>query len=161
MDKICSKCRISYPIEYFHKNKKTKDGRHNQCPKCKYKYDVEYRQKKEYREKEKLRSSERRLYDWKTRFNGAYHNALKRGYEWTITIDDVPIPEVCPLLGIPLVMGNKYRWNKPSIDRIDSTKGYTKDNVWVISVLANTMKSIATKEQLITFAKNTLKIFTT
>lgn len=159
MEKICTKCNLSYPIEVFHKNKSMKDGRHSQCPKCKYEYDKEYRQRKEYKDKEYLRSAERRLYDWRIRFRGAYWNAVKRGYEWTITIEDVPIPKICPLLGIPLVMGDKYRWNKPSIDRIDSSKGYTKDNVWVISVLANTMKSIATKEQLISFAENTLKIF--
>jgi hypothetical protein len=45
------------------------------------------------------------------------------------------------------------RHDSPSIDRKDNTKGYTKDNVWVISQLANQMKSNATPEQLRAFAR--------
>ena len=38
--------------------------------------------------------------------------------------------------------------NSPSIDRIDPSKGYTKDNVWVISRRANTIKSNATVDEV-------------
>lgn len=42
-------------------------------------------------------------------------------------------------------------------DRIDNTKGYTKDNVQVISHLANQMKASATRDQLQVFCKRMLE----
>lgn len=39
------------------------------------------------------------------------------------------------------------------VDRKDPTQGYTKDNVWVISQLANAMKWDSTKEERLAFAK--------
>ena len=95
--------------------------------------------------------------------NSAQGSAKKRGLEFTIKRSDIVIPERCPLLGVPLQMvrGKGRQWFNPSIDRIDNTKGYTPDNIQVISALANVMKSMATKEQLVTFARNILKQYTT
>lgn len=41
-----------------------------------------------------------------------------------------------------------------SLDRIDSSKGYIKGNVWVIPFKANRIKSDATLEELELIAKN-------
>jgi hypothetical protein len=46
----------------------------------------------------------------------------------------------------------------PSLDRVDNSKGYTKDNVWVISQLANKMKNNASLDQLRCFASFWLSI---
>jgi predicted nucleic acid-binding Zn-ribbon protein len=81
--------------------------------------------------------------------------AKLKGLEFDLTVKDIVIPEYCPILGIKLtcksgVSGGQK--NSPALDRINSNGGYTKDNVRVISHLANMMKSHATKEELIKFA---------
>ena len=92
--------------------------------------------------------------------NRAQGSAKKRGILFDLKRTDINIPTHCPLLGIPLTMtqGQGRCWTNASLDRIDNTKGYTKDNVQVVSSLANVMKSMATKEQLITFAHNILRM---
>jgi hypothetical protein len=71
--------------------------------------------------------------------------------DFDLTVDDVVIPDVCPLLGIKLQWrgrnDGKTHADSPSLDRKDSTKGYTKDNVWVISHRANTIKNSASPEE--------------
>ena len=80
--------------------------------------------------------------------------ATKRGLEFTIEITDIVIPKYCPLLGIPITntFGKGRQQTNASLDRKDSSKGYTPENIWVISDLANRMKSDATLEQLLAFA---------
>lgn len=90
------------------------------------------------------------------------HNAKTRakaqGLPFNLTIDDIIIPDKCPLLGTTLTRGDHKRWEAPehtiSLDKIYPDKGYVKGNVRVISSLANTMKNNATYEQLANFAKN-------
>ena len=68
----------------------------------------------------------------------------------------------CPLLGIKLnfaSVGKGYHCDSPSIDRIDSSKGYVPGNVWVISSRANRMKSDATIEELQMLVANLTKIW--
>lgn len=91
-----------------------------------------------------------------------YHAKMKN-LEHSITKNDITVPTHCPLLGIELFYGHSYgaghNQNAPSLDRIDSTKGYIPGNVWVISRKANTMKSNATKEELLLFSKNIIYLF--
>lgn len=82
--------------------------------------------------------------------------AKKQNLEVDITLDDISISAFCPILGIPLQVNTGHMGglsNSPSLDRKDSAKGYVKGNVWVISQLANQMKSNATVDQLRRFAR--------
>lgn len=92
---------------------------------------------------------------------GAKTRSRAKNLDFNITLDDIIIPEFCPILETKLTRGDHKRWEAPentiSLDRIDPTKGYIKGNVRVISTLANTMKNNATKEQLKLFAKNIIK----
>lgn len=170
--KTCSKCQLSKPNSEFHKCKINPDGLYQWCKKCKKEYDSQYRQSeriqnlyhsKEYRIMKRKYIDDnyidRRLSSIKSRVK-----SLNNGIEFSITKEDIVFPDKCPLLGIDLiysVKGRAYReyYNSVSIDRIDNTKGYIPGNVWVISRLANTMKSCATIDELITFSNNILKYF--
>ena len=75
--------------------------------------------------------------------------AKKRGIEFSITADDVPpMGECCPLLGHPFSPSEAGRTPlSPSLDRIDSSRGYVKGNVWVVGARANCIKNDATAEE--------------
>ncbi len=79
-------------------------------------------------------------------FSAAKYGAKKRGLAFTIDQDDVPIPEICPALGIPLDWSDYD--HTPSIDRVDNTLGYTPGNVAVISRRANGIKRDASVDEL-------------
>lgn len=88
----------------------------------------------------------------------ARQRAKDKGLEFTLTLEDIKIPLVCPIMNEPLqYVKGAYSDYSPSIDRIDSSKGYTKDNIQIISSIANRMKWNSTNEQLIQFAKGILK----
>ena len=54
------------------------------------------------------------------------------------------------VLGIKLDTGDRRKkGNAPSIDRIDNSKGYTKENIMVVSNRANMIKNNATIDELI------------
>lgn len=94
-----------------------------------------------------------------------HHRAKQRakisGLEFNLSPEDIQIPRFCPILGVELIShsgSSGGRGHSPSLDRIDNTKGYTKDNIQVISHLANQMKGSASTEQLIKFADWVYKV---
>ncbi|MGK8202902.1 hypothetical protein ACRS8P_29230 [Burkholderia cenocepacia] len=92
----------------------------------------------------------------KLMFNRARARASDSGIEFSIDIEDVVVPDRCPILGIVLkrnVGGGRMLDGSPSLDRIDPAVGYVKGNVWVISALANRMKNDASPEHLLKFAE--------
>lgn len=85
--------------------------------------------------------------------------ARKTGMAFDIEIEDLVVPETCPVFGIPLIptYGKGKRNNgTPSLDRLDNTKGYTKDNCRIISFKANQYKgdmTVAEVEALLKYMK--------
>lgn len=127
-------------------------------------YDIEYRKKN----KEKRSEQSREWYKGRRKINFtkdpqhylwyvARTRSRQKGTEFTITKEDVIIPDFCPILDIPLTKGDGYLPNAMSLDRVDNAKGYIPGNVRVISRKANLMKSSLTLdvlEKLIKYIKN-------
>lgn len=85
----------------------------------------------------------------------ARRRAEKQGWEFSITESDFEIPPVCPIYGIELdqYAAGVNNPHTPSLDRIDSTKGYIPGNVPVISLRANKHKSDASRDELLLLAE--------
>lgn len=82
-------------------------------------------------------------------FRNARSRAKKSNIEFSILESDIIVPEFCPILHIKLqenIISSKA--NSYSIDRIDSSKGYIKGNIHVISHRANQLKSDGTVREL-------------
>lgn len=79
----------------------------------------------------------------------ARYRAARKGLVFSITRDDIRIPQVCPALGIPLRFRNSTADDSSmSLDRIDNTRGYEPGNVAVISLKANRIKGKWTLTEL-------------
>lgn len=76
----------------------------------------------------------------------AKYRAKKKNIEFSLLKEDVVIPKVCPVLGIPIIPYSFY--NSPSLDRIDNKRGYTKENIIVVSFKANMLKGAASMDEL-------------
>jgi hypothetical protein len=105
--------------------------------------------------------------DLYTPFRYTYRCAQTRWKDFDLTIDDLKeqweLQEgICPYskfnLELPIGTRKVHHSIRASLDRIDSSKGYIKGNIRIISHLANKMKSNVSIELLITFANNVLNI---
>ena len=113
---------------------------------------------KKYYEKNKEKICEQNRNDY--RFVGKRYvymmlkRAQKRAHEknliFDLSIDDIHIPEFCPILGVKLIVGKTQGPDdfSPSLDRIIPENGYTKDNIKIISMRANRMKSNASIQDI-------------
>jgi len=182
MTKVCTVCKKEKSLDDFH-NAKHANGRtykKGACKQCFTQYSKPYIEKwkkdsngtevinKRRREraklpeiKEKHRLQSRKYLETRTDsvlLQRARKRAKDLNLPFNISKEDIIIPEKCPLLEIPLVIGTKDSYkSSPSLDRVVPELGYVKGNVQVISMLANTMKNSASKELLRTFAKNILR----
>ena len=156
--KKCNKCNQLLPVLSFSINKSAHDGLQSRCRDC----DKQYQSKRRLENKDSLleygrkyTANKRKDFNYRLQMllNASKQRASKYNREHTITLDDIknkyPVDGKCPVFGIDLQFNSTgFRDNSPSIDRIDSLKGYTVDNIQIISWKANSIKRNASLEEL-------------
>ena len=105
----------------------------------------------------------RRQHNWNKRendpkgwiINSVRGRAKSHNIKFSITRDDFEIPDKCPCCGRGIFFAidrGKPNYNSPSLDRLDSNRGYIQGNVNVICWRCNTIKSNASVDELRTIA---------
>ena len=131
----CMKCNTMKPVSEFHKHKKCKGGYNSVCKTCRVPLS---------KQSHIDRSPERRIFD------SAKSRAAIKGREFNIDLEDIHIPDYCPVFLTPMI--------DPSIDRIDSEKGYIKGNIRIISRRANLLKNNASVEEMTLILADLIRI---
>lgn len=146
----CPKCGAEKPLTDFKKLK----SNCNQCKDCLSKYNADY-----------WNAMEDHYYLWYV----ARSRCRKNGREFNITPEDVKavMTDTCPYLEIPIrrypnvpCKGKRamQRNDSISLDRIDSNKGYTPDNIIVCSWRANALLSNASSAEMALLTMNFQRI---
>ena len=137
---VCSHCGIDKDIHCYTHSSQIKTGYSTFCRDCASKKFNNYASTNENRIKillQRIRSK-----------------CNKENIPFDLDITDIVIPDVCPVFGIPLRFGGTRGYystateGSPSVDRIDSTGGYVKGNIVIVSWRANRIKGNATAEEL-------------
>jgi len=146
MDKLCTGCGITKPLEEFHLKKSNKDGRHTLCHLCRSKKDKLFyeknretivAQKKDYYSTHKETIAEY----WKTpkaKYTSVKNQAKNRSKKRSISFD-LTFDEFMTLWGQPCTYcGDDI--DTIGVDRIDSSLGYSLDNCVSCCTVCNKMK---------------------
>ena len=88
--------------------------------------------------------------------SGFRNRAKKQNVPFNLTVDDMKdliknAADICPALGVKMEIAKLYANDSnysPSFDRIDPKKGYTKNNIVIVSNRANRIKSDATVDEI-------------
>lgn len=84
----------------------------------------------------------------------ARYRAKRDDIPFNLTEDDIDVPTLCPVLGIPLKPGQgRPSDTSPTLDRVVPGLGYVPGNVVVVSYRANRFKSDATLDELESLAR--------
>jgi hypothetical protein len=92
-------------------------------------------------------------------FNKFKMSATHRSLEWEITIEDVALIlfeqfSRCALSGVEISAKGDLKTITASIDRIDNSIGYTKENIQLVHKKINMMRGTLTVEEFIDFCKS-------
>jgi hypothetical protein len=138
--KRCTKCGEVKDFSEFSKDRSRKYGLYAYCKSC---------QALLYQDDPR-----------KFMLRNARGRAAKKGIPFDLRLEDIHIPEKCPILGLKLGASGKCSGpSSPTLDRIVPEGGYVPQNIQVLSSRANMMKSDASPEELVAFSRYMLSIY--
>lgn len=156
---VCPKCGKRYWKTLYEFNKNINKNRDNFCSvSCSSNYLTTQN-----------RSEASIMFDFylnaiRKRCNIEKTNKYRRSIKYDITADDLheiwkKQDGMCAYTGVKLTLKNRRNINvcnnnfMASVDRIDSSKSYTKDNIQFISITANLAKNTMSHKEMIEFCK--------
>tara|TARA_R110002096_G_scaffold410480_1_gene610215 strand:+ start:1587 stop:2087 length:501 start_codon:yes stop_codon:yes gene_type:complete len=157
--KKCTQCQATKKNKEFYKG-------HNRCKVCVKAYQNDYNLRKReatlpmkdhvVKQDVPTTLTNPRELCMKRMLSGAKSRAKDKGVDFNIDYSDIQMPNLCPVLKIPLVPNEgSVGDSSPTLDRLLPHLGYTKGNVKVISSLANRIKTNATSAQIFAVAEYT------
>ncbi len=157
--KVCCRCKKELPLteEFFHVSNFLSDGFNSHCKECRKKSYHLRRSPEDNLEK----LLNQRLIDLKTR------TKKKRvKYDTILDFDLQYLLELwkkqegkCAVSGISMthILFNGHSKTNVSIDRVNSNKGYTKNNIQLVCSIVNKMKLDMNIDELVYFCNKILK----
>ena len=82
------------------------------------------------------------------RYIATKEGAKRRGIQFTLTLADMRrlmCRKRCAYTGLPFVREGGHR-QRPSLERLDSDKGYTKENTVLVCMFANELKNLLSED---------------
>lgn len=157
--KCCNICKQYLPLDMFSVNNAIKKDKLSlycrSCDKTKQEAKRRKRPEKQLQYARTYQAKKRESFEYRLQMllNASKQRAALKNIEHTLTLEQLkslyPVDNKCPVFGTELKFGNAgFREHSPSIDKIDPTKGYTLDNVQIISWRANRLKADATINEL-------------
>lgn len=176
--KICRKCKIEKDISCFSTASRNIGGKTHSCKTCQAAY-------RKFRRYDELRREQDDYKEYNHKRNKAYiatpkgrahyliiaakKRAIEKNLPFNLTVEYVQVVifiGICQRTGIKFDLETKGRAIRnayaPSIDRIDSSKGYTIDNTQIVCDMYNHGKGQHSDEEFIKFchivaAKNPMR----
>lgn len=161
--KKCLKCKLEKECFNFCINKKTTDGLNKICKECKNLYDKTRREKHKSINNCSINTSYRakNLESFlRCSLNSTKQGAKRRNIEFSLSLKEIidlfnSQKGLCAISKIPMTsfIQKGHCNTNISIDRIDSSKDYTIDNVQLLCYIVNVMKHNNSIKDLLYFCK--------
>ena len=139
--KFCFRCKQEKSYEFFFKHHQTSDGFHSWCKSC----CTEGNNKSRAKQNSTIEGRA------KIFLQNARKSAAKRNQEFLLSVEDIvnfwkQQDEICAYSGRKMTL-DAGKLETVSIERIDSSIGYTKDNTILVCQAINRMKSDFTLQE--------------